>query len=117
MGEERIIPRPPLARRREADILEELPNPAGMVLWQDVRHLRDWAESTPEIRAKLFHPPSSKVLAKRKSACACVAELTGPLETFGAMTAYPLNADPAELGAACEQIVEWALEREHTQTA
>lgn len=116
MGE-RIIPPPPVARHREAEILEELPNPAGLVLWQDVRHLRDWAESAHEVRGGLFHPATAKVLTKRREARACAEALTGPLETFAAMKANPLDADPAELGAACEQVVEWALEREHPQTA
>lgn len=116
MGE-RIIPPPPVARRREVEILEELPSAAGLVLWQDVRHLRDWAESAPEMRPKLFQAPTQDVLTKRSEARACVGALAGPLETFAAMKANPLQVNPAELGAACEQVVEWALEREFAQTA
>ena len=65
MGEERIIPPPPPARRHEMEILAELPNAAGLVLWQDVRHLRDWAESGSQLRAALFNPPTRDVRAKQ----------------------------------------------------
>jgi tetratricopeptide (TPR) repeat protein len=117
MGEERTIPAPPRARHREGEILNELPNAAGLVLWQDVRHLRDWAESTPEVRACLFNPPSRSVLEKRRDARACAGEIAGALEVFAAMKVDPVNAVPAELGAACERVVEWALAGEHTHTA
>jgi tetratricopeptide (TPR) repeat protein len=117
MGEERIIPPPPAPRRREASILEELADPLGIVLWQDVRHLRDWAESAPEVRGRLFNPPSPRVLAKRREARACAAELGVVLDTFAAMKREPLNVEPAELGRACEQVVQWAMQREHLQTA
>lgn len=117
MGEERIIPAPPLARRRDRDLLEELPEALGIVLWQDVRHLRDWAESVPEVRARLFNPPSPRTVAKRRDACACAGELVGPLGIFGEMLRSPLAVDPQHIGAAAAQVVEWALAREHTQTA
>jgi tetratricopeptide (TPR) repeat protein len=117
MGDERIIPAPPLARHREGEILAEVQNAAGLVLWQDVRHLRDWAESAPDVRTKLFNPPSRSVLAKRRDACACAGELIGPLELFASMKSNPPNVSASELGVACEHVVEWALSREHTQTA
>jgi len=117
MGEPRIPPPPPRARRREREILGELPNVAGLVLWQDVRHLRDWAESSPEVRGDLFNPPTKNVLAKRREARASVPELGGPLDTFAALKASPLESNPAVVGTACERIVEWALTHDYTQTA
>jgi tetratricopeptide (TPR) repeat protein len=117
MGEERVIPPPPRARHREGEILNEVRTAAGLVLWQDVRHLRDWAESAPEVRARLFNPPTRNVLEKRKDARACAGELAGALDTFAELTANPLTIDPRVLGAACDEVVEWALEREYTHTA
>lgn len=117
MGGERIIPAPPRSRKREGAILHEVPNVLGLVLWQDLRHLRDWTESAPEVRTKLFKPPTAEVLAKRRDARACAGEIAPSLDTFAAMRADPVNADPSDLGAACEKIVEWALEREYTQAA
>ena len=116
MGERIILP-PPMARHREAGILSELPDALGLVLWQDVRHLRDWAESTPEVRARLYCAPTARVLVKRRDARLCAGELMRALDTFAAMKEDPRSADPVALGAACTQVVEWALEREHTQTA
>jgi tetratricopeptide (TPR) repeat protein len=117
MGEERIIPVPPLPRHREGEILDELPNPAGLVLWQDVRHVRDWAESAPERRSGLFPPPTAETIAKRKDARAYAGELAPLLDVFAAMKTGPLHVKPAELGRACERVVSWALEHDHAQTA
>lgn len=117
MGHGRIILPPPLARHREGDILAELPEAVGLVLWQDVRHLRDWAESNADVRAHLFSPPTANVLRKRRDAGACAGVIAEALAVFAAMKADPLNADPSELGAACERVVDWAVEAEFTQTA
>jgi tetratricopeptide (TPR) repeat protein len=118
MGEERIIPPPPRARHRESSILDELPPALGIVLWQDARHLRDWAESTWDVRAGLFNPdPPVHVLAKRRDAIACAGELAEALGTLGELRVAPLTTDPGELGEACAAISGWALERGHVQTA
>jgi tetratricopeptide (TPR) repeat protein len=117
MGEERIIPVPPLPRHREGEILRELPNPAGLVLWQDVRHVRDWAGSAPETRRGLFSHPTTAVIRKRKEAHAFASELAGPLDEFAVMKTDPLKVDVAGLARACEHVVNWALERDHTETA
>ena len=61
MGEERLIPVPPSARRKitkvidgrvvswyfDMEIVEESPPPIGLVLWLEIRHVRDWIESPP----------------------------------------------------------------------
>src|SRR4051812_36373698 len=106
MGGERIIPAPPRSRKREGAILNEVPDVLGLVLWQDLRHLRDWTESAPEVRTKLFKPPTTEVLAKRRDGRACAREIAPSLDTLAAMKADPINADPSDLGAACETIVE-----------
>jgi len=118
MGEERIIPPAPRARHRETVILDELPPALGIVLWQDVRHLRDWAESTPDARARLFNPnPPVQVVAKRREAIACAGELAEPLGMLWKLRGTPLTMDPGELGEACAAVASWALERGHVQTA
>lgn len=117
MGEERTIPAPPGARRREGEILKEVPDAAGLVLWQAVRHLRDWAESSPEVRAKLFNPPTRNVLEKRRDARACAIELSEVFDSVAGVVDSPLAVDPSAVGAACESVVAWALERDLQQTA
>ena len=117
MGDERIIPPPPRNRRRECDILAELPNTLGLVLWQDLRHVRDWAESPDEVRARLFTSPTIEVRAKRRDARAFAAELTQAVDTFAAMKAQPVAVNPGEIATACEDVLRWALKQEHTRTA
>lgn len=117
MGEERIIPPPPQPLHRESDILEEVPEAAAVVLWQDVRHLRDWAETDQGARGNLFREVSLSVLAKRREARLYDGVLAGPLGVFAAMKATPLGAEPTQLGAACESIAEWATGREYMRTA
>lgn len=127
MGEERIIPPPPRdqygADRSDSrylldsEILNEIPTAAGLVLWQDLRHLRDWAESPVPVRAALFHPPAMKVIARRREARACAVELTPAFDTFAALWANPLSLNASVVGAAGELVVTWATEREHTRTA
>lgn len=131
MGEERLILPPPAPRRREIDILDELPGVLGLVLWQDVRHLHAWAEAADAGPARsipriprgpspkdLFNPtPPPWVIAKRAEARAQCGELADALDLFRSVTAAPLAVDRAAVAAACREVVEWALAREHTQTA
>ncbi|MDB4952226.1 MAG: hypothetical protein JWM27_4875 [Gemmatimonadetes bacterium] len=116
MGEERIIPLPPRDAHREADILNELPNATGLVLWQDLRHVRDWLESPPEIRVDLFKELSPAVLARRRAVGNEHGELIDALGTFASMKSGPLSARPGEVARACEQVVEWASRHEYPRT-
>ena len=75
-----IIPPPPPERLREGEIrkgeiLKELPNTLGLVLWQEIRHLRDWAESASEVRSGLFPPPTLEVQARWRETRETAAEL------------------------------------------
>jgi len=129
MGEERLILPPPVQRHREGEILDELPNVLGLVLWQDVRHLHAWAEASEAARSSrtahltpspqaFFNPsPPAWVIAKRRDARAQCGELAGALSEFGSVASAPLSVSRAAVAAACREVVEWALAREHTQTA
>ena len=117
MGEERVISAPPRNRHREGELLAELPDALALVLWQEIRHLRDWAESEPIARRGLFNPPSPMVLAKLRDARAAAGELIGALDTFSRLKASPTNIDPQVVGSACEEVLNWALDREFTRTA
>jgi tetratricopeptide (TPR) repeat protein len=129
MGEERLILPPPIQRRRESEILNELPSVLGLVLWQDVRHLHAWAEAVEGARSprrdpfapsprEFFNPsPPAWVIAKRRDARAQCGELAGALDELGSVASAPLSVSRAAVAAACREVVEWALAREHTQTA
>jgi tetratricopeptide (TPR) repeat protein len=145
MGEERLILPPPVQRRRECEILNELPNVLGLVLWQDVRHLHAWVEaagapphgrmrsgargarpdphpgSVPISRPSprdFFNPsPPPWVVAKRNEARAQCGELGAALDELRTVAAAPLSVDRGAVAEGCRQVVEWALAHEHTQTA
>ena len=129
MGEERLILPPPVQRRRESEILNEIPNVLGLVLWQDVRHLHVWVEATEAARPPRHTPatpsprdffnasPPAWVIAKRRDARAQCGELASALDEFWSVVTAPLSVDPAAIAEGCRQVVEWALAHEHTQTA
>jgi tetratricopeptide (TPR) repeat protein len=120
MGEERLILPPPVHRRRESEILNEIPNVLGLVLWQDVRHLHAWADTCEALRppADIFNPsPPTWVLAKHRDARAQCGELSDALGALQAVAAAPRSVDRTGVAHACRQVVDWALAHEHTQTA
>lgn len=118
MGEERIIPPCPTWRRRELEILDEIPNSLGLVLWQALRHVRDWSEATPHLRTRLFNPtPPEHVTSKRSEAYVLAPELRPALTEFWAATEHPLSVSPDPLASACCHVACWAAAREHGSSA
>ena len=118
MGDKHIIPQPPCRRRPEGGILSELPDSLGLVLWQDLRHLLDWAHTPQPRRAALFHPQSPAwVLAKRTEARLQAPELAAALDQLAVLTRTPLSVSPIALADACQEVAAWAEAREHTETA
>lgn len=118
MGEERIILPPPIQRRRENEILDEIPSELGVQLWLDVRHLRAWAESSEDVRARLFNrTPPAWVAERRKDARAQATALSGALTLFASVLDTPQKVDTTAVAMACAQVVDWALKHEHFQTA
>ena len=118
MGDKHKVPPAPYRRHRELQMLDELPPAAGVVLWQYVRHLRDWVETPAELRPALFHPQLPPwVLAKRRDAAAEVPELAGALATLASFTAARPGAEPRRAAAACQEVAEWAEQRQHVHTA
>lgn len=89
-----------------------------MVLWQDVRHLRAWGETSEDVRSTLFNPnPPSHVLARRREALAQAGELAAILPHLRSVVLAPASVDVEPVTAACVQVVKWALARSYTQTA
>jgi tetratricopeptide (TPR) repeat protein len=117
MGDQRIIPPLPRARRREREMFAELPDAVSPVLWQDVRHVRDWAETDRDVRPELFSPASRGAVTRRAEARASAPELADALSTFAALKARPTDFDERRVAAACNAVVEWALSNDYIQTA
>ena len=95
----------------------ELPDAVSPVLWQELRHIRDWAESDRDVRTFLFRPASRTALARRAEARASAPELESALATFAALKAQPADFDGKRVAAACDAVVEWAQGHDYTHTA
>lgn len=98
-------------------MLIELPDAVSPVLWQDLRHIRDWAESDRDVRPFLFPPTSRNALARRAEARAYAPELADALATFAALKAQPAEFDGGRIAKACDAVVEWAQSHEYSHTA
>lgn len=118
MGEERSIPSPPAPRRSEGEILREFPTTAGLVLWLDVRHVRDWVQTPFEMRGAVFPSPLKRsVLTLRLEARAECGEIADALIAFEHLLTNPTEANPREIAQTCARIATWAAERACNQTA
>jgi tetratricopeptide (TPR) repeat protein len=111
------FPAPPSARWQILDCFEAAEESVGLVLWQAVRHVRDWAEER-ESRSELFRPePTPEVQAKRALALANAPELTRSLEVFARLTSAPLLTDERSVAAACAEVATWAESLALNETA
>ncbi|HEX8242149.1 MAG TPA: hypothetical protein VF541_01590 [Longimicrobium sp.] len=119
MGESRIVPQAPYRRRLELHILSEIPTALGLVLWQDLRHLRDWADAASGTEREALFPRQRPgwVAAKRAEARAFAPELSDALDAFDELLAERSAADARRLARACVAVAEWAEELRHVETA
>lgn len=95
----------------------ELPEAVSPVLWQDLRHMRDWAQSDRDLRPFLFSPASRNAMARRAEARAFEPALASALATFAALKAKPADFDERTIAEACDALVEWAESHDYTHTA
>lgn len=118
MGDKHKIVPPPYRPRAESRVLEELPDVLGLVLWQALRHVRDWVE-TPQSRRSVLFPPQLPgwVLAKRAEARRQLdGDMSSALDTLLEITRAPLAVDPIRFADACQTIAEWSEQRQHGET-
>jgi hypothetical protein len=116
MGREKLIPQPPHRRPREIEMLDEAAPEVACVLWQFVRHARDWVEVKPAKRPELFnreHKPS--VAAKWTEAQNGAPEIAPALASLASLTRQ--MADVKAIAGAADLVARWADERGFTETA
>jgi tetratricopeptide (TPR) repeat protein len=132
MGAKRKIPPPPYRRRSGVEVwglevMHEVSELLGYVLWQDLRHLRDWDDArpykagkivVPDRRGDLFRADTPEWIAdKRREAALQTPELADALDAFNHLMQYPLAVNEFFTGTACDKVVQWALSRGYNETA
>lgn len=116
MGREKLIPPPPYRRPRESAMLDEAAPAISCVLWQFVRHLRDWIEVKPAQRRELFvQERKPRVSAKWADAQECASEVSESLAQLATFTQE--SRDLLAIANAAERIARWADERDYTETS
>lgn len=101
---------PPLTHGPEplegGTILEDLPEPLGIILWQTARDVSLWIATPPEERGDLF---AAEAMANRRSALSRVgipAQIEKPLSGLSAVLGD--SADSGAIAAASASVSEWA---------
>jgi tetratricopeptide (TPR) repeat protein len=118
MGDKQIIPEPPRRRKPEFQILSEAPPALAVVLWQYIRHVKDWIDAHPEIRHTLFNAnPPRWVVEKRRAAYAMCEEHADELTAIERMMDRPDDVREDELADACERLARWAESQGYPETA
>lgn len=109
------LPAPPAAdaggAAQGAEILEELPGPAGVVLWEVLRDVMLWLGTRPGRRGEIALPGA----LRRRRADVEAAGLDGgagaPLLALAALRESPHGVDRPRLPSACASVAAWAEER------
>ncbi|MET0399765.1 MAG: hypothetical protein ABW277_23460 [Longimicrobiaceae bacterium] len=79
-----------------------------MVLWQSLRDVWLWADTSPEQRAELFQPPSTAAYERTIRARHEAPELTEALGTFHLLRWAAHVVGEAHVADACRQVSQWA---------
>ncbi len=108
---------PPLTWREEIDAIKDMADALAVSLWRALRNVRMWAETEPQRRRNLFHPPTRTTLEAMGLACAKDPELIEAFGTFSLLLRAPHQARKEQVADACRQVFEWAEERSLLMTA
>ncbi|HEX8242067.1 MAG TPA: hypothetical protein VF541_01180 [Longimicrobium sp.] len=89
-------------------VLNEVPTPVGVVLWQSVRDVTLWAEIPEEKRDELFAPDAAHRRLNDLVAAGAEPALEVSLTTLAALVGTPESASPDIVSLVCIQISRWA---------
>lgn len=102
-----------------AEILDEVPGPLGLLLWQRVRDVLLWSAQPLEIRASLYSDSENEAggIAALVRDTYVVPELSGPLRILDALCTGPelIAVDPVV--SSCLRVVDWATRENYVSTA
>src|SRR4051794_36671092 len=100
-----------------AGVLDELPGPVGLILWQSLRDVTLWASVPHEARAGLFTPQAARVRLGERRAWGAEPALEVSLTTLAALVGSPQTANPEIVSLVCIQVSRWADDRGAFATA
>jgi tetratricopeptide (TPR) repeat protein len=92
-------------------VLDELPGPVGLILWQSLRDVTLWAAVAEEERAGLFTPQAARARLTELLASGAEPALEVSLTTLAALVGAPETANPEIVSLVCIQVSRWAEER------
>lgn len=105
----RGVPPPVHADAAEgADLLPEVPGPAGVLLWGALRDFLLWVDAPAGTRAALYGAGAGDLRRAELAAAVPQQELWAPLLTLAQMTDAPQKADLARLVFAVRSVARWA---------
>lgn len=90
------------------DLLEEVRDDLGVLLWRTVRDVSLWGETPAEERADLFAGAGDALRLAPPAATQLPPPLVQPLETIHALLGDSGRAGAAELSACCLAAAAWA---------
>lgn len=100
------------------NVLDEMRNELGLLLWQSLRDVDLWAASRPEARSGLFSPESLKHRTERIQA---ELDRTHParalLESIARLLSAPEAVSPLEIAEVCDEVSRWASDEAMPRTA
>ena len=101
-------PLPPLWRRQEHQLLKDVDESLGLVLWHAVRQVREWAELSPDELATRQREQTPESQARQAFASIQAPEISKALGTFATLARSPRLVDAIGLAAACVTVADWA---------
>jgi tetratricopeptide (TPR) repeat protein len=109
---------PPLPwRRTESEVIRDLDESLGLMLWSAVRAVRMWIATSSERRMELAQTPTVAMRDRYAFSQIQAPELSAALGTFASLSSTPTVVDAAQLASACAQVATWAESRMLRETA
>ena len=91
-----------------SQILAEIPDDLGLLLWNSVRDVTLWAAVPPERREGLFSAEAAPKRLAALQASGVRPELEVPLTTLAAVVGSPATASPEVVTLVCLEVARWA---------
>jgi tetratricopeptide (TPR) repeat protein len=100
-----------------AAVLDEMPGPLGVLLFQVARDVYLWAGTPPEEREGLFQPRADTALAEMLREADADVQLELAVMPLVRMADAPELAQEEQVAVACQHVARWADVNGHLETA